>query len=57
MITQFQAFAHSIYNGWALAICLAYTFGAYSFVVDKLGTWKKWRLLQIASAICLLTSA
>lgn len=57
MITQFQAFAHSIYNGWALFACLAYSFGAYSALGMKLGELKKWRLLQIASGICLITSA
>ncbi|MGO8476274.1 hypothetical protein ACC739_30125 [Rhizobium ruizarguesonis] len=57
MITAFQTFAHSFYSGWALFIALAYTFGAYSFLVGKLGELKQWRLLQIASAICLITSA
>lgn len=57
MVMTFQAFAHSIYNGWALFGCLAYTVGVYLFSLEKLVSWKQWRLLQISSAICVLTAA
>ncbi len=56
MITAFQTLAHSIYNGWALFASLAYTAGIYLFTLERMVTLRKWRLLQISSAICILTA-
>ncbi|MGO7115549.1 hypothetical protein ACCS79_03455 [Rhizobium johnstonii] len=57
MIVQFQAFAAAIYNGWALFGCLAYTCGAYLFSLEKIVEKRMYRVLQVASAICVITAA
>lgn len=57
MIVQFHALVSSIYNGWVLFGCLVYTCGIYLFSLEKVVEKRMYRVLQITSAICILTAA
>lgn len=57
MVGQFHALVSTIYNGWALFGCFAYTFVIYIFALEKLVEKRMYRVIQVASAICVATAA
>ncbi|WFT86767.1 hypothetical protein [Rhizobium leguminosarum] len=57
MVSQFHALVSTIYNGWVLFGCFAYTCGVYLFSLEKLVEKRMYRAIQVASAICVATAA